>query len=345
MRRNILIAVVVGALGFAALVTTARPASSAPNTQFKGYSLTGVGEPQGIAAAGKYVWITNMGSRSDEDNVIRVDAATGDETVVKSKYATFLSQVAASPRYAWVLNGSAADTASWAFLRIDASSLAVQRIAIPASDNPGDIGVNQSSIFLAGGSLWMPGVFGLLRLNTTTLNVSLIKSPLISGFPFGAAVDDHDLWLSAPLYLRSDEHYFVRVSLATGAVTKVNFAGVDGGSPIGDDGTDLWVENRAGVQEIDPATGHVTTITVSKQTPITLPSNATSATAGDTIYFLAGLASLGRNGVLGFGISTWRAAVLSSPLLYQPKMMASADGVLWVANFPQATLPTLVRVK
>jgi hypothetical protein len=345
MRRNILFAVVPGALMLAAIMMNAEPVSSAPSTAFKGYSLTGVGEPQGLAAAGKYVWITNMGPRSDEDSVIRVDAATGDETLIESKDTTLLSQVVASPRYAWAVNGSVTNNESWSLLRIDASSLAVQRVAIPVADNPGGIDVNQTPIFLAGDSVWVPGTFGLLRVNTTTLKVSLIKSPLINGSPFGAAVDAHDLWLSAPMYLRSDEHYFVRVSLATGAVTKVNFAGVDGGSPIGDDGTNLWVENRAGVQQIDPSTGHVTTITISKDTPIDLESNATSAATGDDIYFLAGLASLGRNGVVEIGIASGRAAALSSSLLNEPKMLAAANGVLWVVNFPQAKLPTLVRVK
>jgi streptogramin lyase len=345
MRRNSLIAVVIGALTFAAFMTPSGPASSAPAAQFKGYSLSGIVQPQGLAAAGKYVWIMNMGPRSDEDSVFQVDAATGDDTVVTNRDATFLSQVVASPRYAWVLNGSATKSASWSFLRIDASSLSVRRIAIPAADNPGGISLDLTPIFLAGDYVWVPGTLGVLRVDTTTLKVSLIKSPLIEGSPFGAAVDDHDLWLSAPNYLRSDEHFFVRVSLATGAVTKVNFAGVDGGTPIGDDGTNLWVENHAGLQRIDPVTGDVTTFAVSKNTPIDLPGNATSAAVGGTIYFLASLATLGHNGVVGVDEATGRAAALSSPLLDQPKMMAAANGVLWVVNFPQAKLPDLVRVK
>jgi hypothetical protein len=350
MRRNIFIAVVVGALTLGALVTTVEAASSAPAMKFTGYSLTGVVQPQGLAAAGKYVWITTMGPRSDEDSVIRFDAATDGESVVKSKYGTFLSQVVASPRYAWVLNGTASNTASWSFLRIKASSLAVQRITIPAADNPGGISLDQTPIFLAGNYLWMPGPFGVLRMDTTTLKISLITSPLINGSPLGAAVDDHDLWLSAPMYLRSDEHFFVRVSLATGAVTKENFPGVDGGPPVGDDGTNLWVINRGGLQKIDPATGHVTTSTISKETSITLPGNATSAAAGGALYLLADLPTLGRNGVMGIDIANGRAAVLSSPLLYQPKLVASANRVLWVVNFPEessgsASPPILIRVK
>lgn len=349
MRSNLLYSLLSGALVLTALVTNAETAASDPALVFKTYSLTGLATARGLAAAGKYVWITSMGPRSDDDRVIRLNASNGDTKVVESEFGRFLSQVVASRRSAWVVDGEPGSVASWSLLRINAATLSVQRIKIPGAVAIGGVGINQTPIFLAGGYVWIPGTEGILRVDTTTLQVSTITSPLINGSPFTAAVDAHYLWMTAPMFARTNATFFVRVSLATGAVRKVSFPGVKGGMPIGDDGTNLWIQNASGVHRIDPATDQVTTVAVPKSALITLPYNGSSAAADGAIYFCAELSPLQRSGVVRADFSSRAATVVNSPLLYQPEMVVSANGVLWVLNWPrQSTAKNraiLVRVK
>jgi streptogramin lyase len=348
VRRGILFTVLPGSLVLTALVWNAGPALSAPTTTFTAYSHTGVVSPRGLAAAGKYVWLTDLTSSGGGAHVVQIDAATGDKRIVASTFVSDPSQVVASRRYAWVMNAQLSNAQAWSLLRINATTLAVQRIKIPGAGNAG-IGYTQGPILLAGHYVWIPGSRGILRVNTTTLKASTITSHLILGPLLGVAADAHSLWLNAPTYHEPSQRFFVRVSLATGVVTKVNFPGVKGGFPIGDDGTNLWVANANGIQRVDPATDQVTTVVVPKAAQITFPVAGPSAIANGAIYFCAGLPALHHTGVVRIGISSSLASVVSSPLLYYPSIVATSNGVLWVVNAPYGNstsvkLPVLVRV-
>ena len=91
-----------------------------------------------------------------------------------------------------------------------------------------------------------------------TLKATEISSPLIEGAQLSVVADGHFLWMNAS-YAHVNQpngpapSFVVRVSLRTGAVTKVSFPGVKGGFPIGDDGTNLWIENASGMVRLDPA--------------------------------------------------------------------------------------------
>jgi hypothetical protein len=254
----------------------------------------------------------------------------------------------ASRRYAWVVNEK---LSTWSLLRVNVATLAVQRITIPSSAI-GEVAYSGGPIVLAGGYVWMPASRGMLRVNTTTLKESTISSPSI-GALMGVAADSHFLWLNASLNGNGSRtlRYFVRVSLTTGAVTKMNFPGVKGGDPIGDDGTNLWVANSKGIQEINPTIGRVTTVDVPKSAQITGTPTDSSALANGAIFFQVGLPASHRTGVMRVGITSRHAAVLSSPLLYDPSYIVAANGVVWVVNATtpstlkdQSRRPTLVRI-
>jgi hypothetical protein len=237
---------------------------------------------------------------------------------------------------------------TYSLLRINTATLAVQRTRFSYAEIAG-ISYVQGPILLAGNYVWIPGARGILRVNTTTLKVSTITSPLIYGALLGVAVDAHDLWLNAPTENGDKLTYFVRVSIASGVITKVNFPGVKGGYPIGDDGTNLWVMNGKGIQRIDPTTGLVTTIVIPESAQITFPQDVPSAVANGDIFFRAGLVRARHTGVVGIAMASGQVTVFSSPLLYDPTFIASANGVAWVVNTPlgdtrSVKQPILVRV-
>jgi streptogramin lyase len=141
--------------------------------------------------------------------------------------------------------------------------------------------------------------------------------------------------------------FLVRISVATGAVSKVRFpgVGVGYGYPIGDDGTNIWLMNKYGIQRVDTATGRATTIAVAKEAQITTPATGPSAIANGEIYFTAGLVTLKRTGIVRIAISSGVSTVLSSPLLFNPNFVATSNGVVWAVNYigvPRE--PVLVRV-
>jgi streptogramin lyase len=353
MRRRILSVVVPIAAILATLVMNVAPASSDPAPVFTAFAHTRVQTARGLAAEGKYVWISDLSNDGHAAHIFRVDATTGAEKVITNALVTLPSQVVASRRYAWVMNEKLnSGDSRWSLLRVNAATLAVRRIEIPSAAVTG-VAYLGGPIVLANGYVWIPGSRGISRVNTTTLKVSTISSPLI-GALIGVAVDSHYLWLNATSVGNDSsvtQTYFVRVSLTTGMVTKVNFPGVKGGDPIGDDGTNLWVANSKGIQRINPTDGHVTTVEVPKGAQVTSTTTGPSAIANGGIYFDAGLPALNRTGVVGVGIASGRATVLSSPLLYDPSFMASANGVVWIVNATtqsslkdQSRWPTLVRV-
>lgn len=347
MRRKLLFAVLPAALMLSALVTNAGPASGAPATVFTAYAHTDVHNPRGLAAAGQYVWISDINNSGPGEYVVQINTATGDERRVTSAYVTDPSQVVASDRYAWVMNAARNNVQASSLLRINAKTLAVRRIKIPGADNAG-VGYDQGPIFLAGHYIWIPGAHGILRVDTTTFKASTITSQVIVGPLVSVAADEHYLWLNAPTIDGHSLTYFVRVSVATGVVTEVNFPGVKGGLPIGDDGTNLWVINAKGIQRINQTTDQVTTVVVPKRAQITFPVDGPSAIANGAIYFCGGLPALHHTGVVRVGISSALATVVSSALLYNPIIVATSNNVLWIANAPYGNFtavkqPVLVR--
>ena len=183
-----------------------------------------------------------------------------------------------------------AKLSTWSLLRVNTSTLAVQRIEIPSTAATG-VAYTGGPLTLADGYVWIPGSQGIFRVSTTTLKASTITSPLI-GALVGVTADSHFLWMNASLDGNDPNvapTYFVRASLTTGTVTKVSFPGVKGGDPIGDDGTNLWVANAKGIQRINPSNGLVTTVSVPKTAQIVGQATISSAIAAGGIYFTAGL--------------------------------------------------------
>jgi hypothetical protein len=349
MYRRSLTTVASLVLILASLATNVGTASSGPAPVFTAYTHTHVQVPRGLAAQGKYVWITDVNEDGRAAHIFRIDPSTGRERVITNKLVTLPSEIAATRRYAWVMN---ANLSTWSLLRVNTSTLAVQRIEIPSTAATG-VGYFGGPITIADGYVWIPGSQGIFRVSTTTLKASTITSPLI-GALVGVTADSHFLWMNASLGGNDPNvapTYFVRVSLATGVVAKVNFPGVKGGDPIGDDGTNLWVANAKGIQKINLTNGRVTTVSVPKVAQITSTATASSAIASGGIYFRAGLPALHRTGVVRVGIASGLATVLSSPLLFSPSIIASASGVVWVVNAATSSTlkdplrrPTLVRV-
>jgi hypothetical protein len=340
------------AVMFATLVTSV-PASSSPAPLFTAYTHTHVESPRGLAAQGKYVWITDVNSDGHGAHIFRLDVTTGAAKVLTNTFVTLPSEIVASQRYAWVVNEKLRDgTSAWSLLRVNTTTLAVRKIDLPSTAATG-VAYAGGPIVLANGYVWIPGSGGIFRVNTTTLKASTITSHLI-GALIGVAADSHYLWLNASLNgndSRVTRTYFVRVSLTTGMVTKVNFPSVKGGDPIGDDGTNLWVANSKGIQRINSTSGRVTTVEVPKAAQITSTATGPSAIANGGIYFSAGLPDLNRTGVVRVGITSGLATVLSSPLLYDPSFIAAAKGVVWIVNATtpsslrdESRRPTLVRV-
>ena len=333
-------------------LAVAAPASSATTATFTPYSHTGVLTPRGLAVAGKYVWITDVGKDGNGAHVVRIDAATGVKRTVVPTSGAFLSYVTASRRYAWVMDLRLSNN-TYSLLRINAKTMAVQRVRFSQADIAGT-SYTQGPIVLADNYVWIPGARGILRVNTTTLKVSTIKSPLILGSPQSMAVDQHYIWLNASYGNVTEPNghapaFFVRVSLATGVVSKVSFAGVKGGFPIGDDGVNLWVMNGQGIQRINPSTDQVATITVPKSIQISFPQDAPSAVANGGIYFRGNVTGVLHNSVVRIGISSGLTTALSSPLLYAPYIIASAKGAVWAVNNANGDpgpvkQPVLVRI-
>jgi hypothetical protein len=349
MYRRLLTALAPPMLILASLAANVGTASSNPAPVFTAYTHTHVQVPRGLAAQGKYVWITDVNEDGRAAHIFRIDPSTRSETIITNALVTLPSDIVATRRYAWVMN---LKLYTWSLLRVNATTLAVQRIEIPSATVIG-VAYIGGPIVLADGYVWIPGSRGILRVNTTTLKVSAIATPLI-GATIGVASGSQFLWLNASSPGNNSSGtltYFVRVSLATGIVAKVNFPGVKGGDPIGDDGSNLWVANSQGIERVNPSSGRVTIIHIPESTQITSTATGSSAIAKGGIYFQAGLPTRRRTGVVRVGIDSGLATVLSSPLLYSPSIIASANGVVWVINATtpstlkdQSRQPTLVRV-
>jgi streptogramin lyase len=348
MRHRVLFTVLPAAV-LTVLAALATPASAAMPATFTAYSHTGVAGPRGLAVAGKYVWITDAGNSGKGAHLVRIDATTGTKQTVVSKFISLPTALVASKRYVWVMDQKLGNSQSWTLLRINASTLATKRIKLPGASNA-NIAYDGGPIILAGKYLWIPGFRGLLRVNTATLAATMITTPLILGPGLNMTADSHYLWLSASTE-DGYKTYFVRVSITTGAVSKVNFPGVKGGIPIGDDGTNLWVQRGNDVLRINPTTSRVSSFAVPAEAQITFPQTGPSVIINNTIYFCAGLPSERHTGLAGFNISSGAFTLIQSPLIFAPSFAASSNGAMWVVNTALTSptgaplrQPTLVRV-
>lgn len=331
----------MSAFAFVSLSVTSARAQGAPT--FTAYSHTGVATPSGLAAAGKYVWISDWGRGfKKRGQIVRVDISTGATRSVSNRFISLPSVIAASDRYAWVMNKTYKEV--WSLLRIDTTTLSVTRVKISAAESAG-IGYEGDPIVLAGGYVWIPGPQGIIRVSTSTLVTSTIKSRLIAGPLFHVVADAHYLWMNVPVSSNGPLYRsFIRISLRTGVVTNVSLPGVEGGIPLGDDGINMWVQNKRGIQKVNPSTGAVTTIEVPRDAQVTIPVNGQPAVANGIIYFCAGLVAQSHTGVVGIGIHTGIAGIVSSPLIYQAHFVSAANGFAWVVNYPVPGKPLLVRI-
>jgi hypothetical protein len=327
-------------------VTSARGAQT-----FTAYSHTGVITPRGITAQGKYVWIsdygnTNSGKIGSSAKVVRLDVSTGVTRYAKSPLISLPSNVVASRRYAWVMNNTLGEPQDWSLLRINAATMVVSRLKVPETASAG-LGYVGDPILLAGRYVWIPCARGIIRVDTTTLAITTITSPLILGSPTDVVADAHYLWMNAPTTGNGKfPKFLVRVSVQTGAVTKVSFPGVGFGYPIGDDGTNIWLMDKQGIQRVNTATGRATTIDVPKEVQISVPSTGTSAVVNGAIYFCAGATGLPRSGLVRIGINSGLATVVSSTQFDYPDYVTAANGAAWVLNTYGGTAnhPILVRM-
>jgi hypothetical protein len=323
-------ALIVG--GILGTLTSARGAQT-----FTAYSHTGVITPRGLTAVGKYVWIsdygnTNSGKIGSDAKVVRLDVATGVTRYAKSPFISLPSNVVASRRYAWVMNNTLGKPQEWSLLRINAATMVVSRLKIPATA-PSGLGYVGDPILLAGRYVWIPCARGIIRVNTATLVTTTITSPFIFGSPSYVVSDAHYLWMNAPTTGNGVfPKFLVRISVQTGVVTKVSFPGVGFGYPIGDDGTSIWLMDKQGIQRVNTATRRATTIAVPKEVQISTPSTGPSAVANGAIYFCAGATGQPHPGLVRIGINSGLATVVSSAQFDYPDYVTAENGNVWVLN-------------
>jgi streptogramin lyase len=324
------------------------------------YAHTGVLSARGIAAEGHYVWIADVGALPEGatgvnhgEKVVRVDTTTGDATSITSRLFSLPFGVATSPGYVWVLN-EGFSTQQFSILRINEATLAVTNV--PLSNRLRyAFNYSQGGYVMAGGSLWISTTDGVVRVNTSTLAVSLITSRLLNGGPSGDGMvaDSHYVWLSqsTPSVGVHDAHalsrYLVRISIRTGAVTKFGFGGFLQGTPVADNGGNLWIENPVGVQRFNFATGKATLITLPQYVGLLGSPSGIDVVAKGNVYLAANLNQSSTEGALvQIGIASGRIVVEYSSTLMSPGGVATTNGVIWVDDTAagQFRLPALVRL-
>jgi len=327
---------VVGALGAATRVEGAQT--------FTGSAHSGVVTPRGITAQGKYVWISDIGNSGRGAKVVRLDASTGATRDASSPFISLPFDVVASRRYAWVMNNTLGKPQQWSLLRINASTLAVVRVQLPTAA-PDSLGYVGDPILLAGHYVWIPCDHGIMRVNTSTLATTKITSPLIFGTPMNVVADSRYLWMNPPGTAGFDQKFLVRVSVDTGAVTKESFPGLGFAYPIGDDGTNVWLMDKKGIQRVNVTNDRVMTIALPKEAQISIPSTGPSAVANGAIYFCADATGRPRSGLVRIGITSGLATVVSSAQFDFPNDVTAANGIVWVVNTYGGTVhhPILVR--
>jgi streptogramin lyase len=336
--------------------------SAGPSADVTAYSHTGVIAPSGLAAQGQYVWIADNGEFPQRatgvnhgEKVVRVDVATGAATPITSPLFSVPYGVVTTHHFVWVLNEGYV-TRRLSISRINEATLAVTRVTIPARIDSVFGHDTQGPFVLAGGSLWISTGLGIIRVDTKTLAVSTITSPLLTGGPYGSDVvaDAHYLWLSesvldtGPTVVSTAPRYLVRVSMNTGTVSKIRFKGFNGGSPIADDGTNLWIEDSAGIDRFNFATGRDTLFVLPDS--VFLTSVGLGVVANGSVYLAATEGNDGDQGALvRIRIASGQLTIVSSPFLHFLQGVTTANGDVWVINNTQAGPdpvhePALVRL-
>jgi hypothetical protein len=326
------------------------------------YSHTGVVAARGLAAQGQYVWISDAGvlpyritGSNHGEKIVRIDVATGATKSITSPLISVPLSIMTSRRYVWVMNGAISNGLNWSLLRINTATLAVTGVKIPASIRA-KIVTNGAPTVLAGGYVWISGEQGIIRVNTTTLAVSTITSPVLSGVPLGPdmVADARYVWLSASTNSTGSTvgtglNFLVRVSMDTGVVTKVRFPGVKAGMPIAYDGTNLWVEDEKGLERINLTTGRDTRIILPHDVHVLLSPSGLDAVENGSVYFAASRGhSNSQECLVRVGIVSGRSTIVSSPFMQSLEGVAAAHGTVWAVNFTvpgtKVRQPVLVRV-
>ena len=326
------------------------------DTDVKAYSHTGVVGARGLAAQGKYVWIADVGvlpqgatGVNHGEKVVRVDAATGATTSITSPLFSVPFAVTTSPHVVWVLNDGFVNHRI-SILRINEATLAVTNVNLSTRLKYA-FNYSQGGYVVAGGYFWISTTEGIVRVNTTTLAVSLITSPLLSGGPYGAdmVADARYVWLSqavSPNFLTSSK-FLVRVSINTGAVTKVIFPGYINGTPIADDGTYLWVEDAVGLQRFNLKSGRETLIVLPDDVGLSGSPSGLDAVANGNVYLAANINESNSQGaIVRVGVASGRVSIVSSPFIQSLTGVTAANGVVWADNLPgnKVQQPVLVRL-
>jgi hypothetical protein len=332
----------------------------AVNADVTTYSHTGVLGARGIAAQGHYVWIADIGALpqgatgiNHREKVVRLDATTGAATSITSPLFSLPFGVATSPGYVWVLN-TGFSSHQFSILRINEATLAVTDVKLSLRLRYA-FNYSQGGYVMAGGYLWISTTDGIVRVDTSTLAVSLITSPLLTGGPYGEGMvaDSNYVWLSqaTPTIGAHNPHalsrYLVRVSLHTGAVTKFGFGGFLQGTPVADNGHYLWIEDSVGLQQFNFRTGRATLIVLPQYVGLLDSPSGIDVVAHGNVYLAANLNQSSTEGALvRIGVTSGRIAVEYSPTLASPGGVTTTGGAIWVDDTVagQFHLPALVRM-
>jgi hypothetical protein len=332
----------------------------AVNADVTPYPHTGVLGARGIAAQGPYVWIADIGALPQSgtgvnhgEKVVRVDAATGASTSITSPLFSLPFGVATSPGYVWVLN-QGFSTHRFSILRINEATLAVTNVKL-SNRLKYAFNYSQGGYVMAGGSFWISTTDGIVRINTSTLAVSLITSPLLTGGPSGEGMvaDSRYVWLSQSTATAGVHNpdalsrYLVRVSIHSGAVTKFGFGGFLQGTPVADDGDNLWIEDQVGVQRFNFKTARATLIVLPQYVGLLASPSGINVVAKGDVYLAADLNQTSSEGALiRIGVASGRITVESSPILQSPGGVATTKGVIWAddTDAGQYRFPALVRL-
>jgi streptogramin lyase len=352
---GIAVAVVLGWLIFV------RTSPLAPvNADVTAYAHTGVRGARGIAAQGNYVWIADIGTLPQSgtgvnhgEKVVRLDVATGVATSVTSPLFSLPIGVATSPGYVWVLNEGFSNH-QFSILRINEATLAVTNVKL-SNRLKYAFNYSQGGYVVAGGFFWISTTDGIVRVNTSTLAVSLITSPLLSGGPSGEGVvaDSRYVWLgqsTSTIGIHNPHalsRYLVRVSIDTGAVTKFGFGGFLQGTPVADDGDNLWIEDADGLQRFNFRTRTATLIILPQYVGLLNSPSGIDVVANGNVYLAANLNQISTEGALvRIGVASGRITVEYSPTLASPGGVATTKGAIWEddSSAGQFYEPALVRI-
>jgi hypothetical protein len=331
------------------------------NADVSFYSHTGLLGARGIAAQGTYVWIADVGALpqgatgvNHGEKVLRFDVATGTTTSITSPLFSLPFGVATSPHYVWVLN-QGFSTHQFSILRINETTLAVTNVKLSLRLKHA-FNYSQGGYVMAGGYFWISTTDGIVRINTSTLAVSLITSPLLTGGPSGEGMvaDSRDVWLgqsTSTSGIHSPDalsRYLVRVSIRTGSVTKFAFGGFLQGTPVADDGDTLWIEDQVGLQRFNLRSRKATRITLPQNVALMDSPSGIDVVANGNVYLGAIVNETSSEGALvQIGVASGRIAVEVSSTLQSLGGLATTNGVIWAddTSASQFHLPALVRVR